>query len=149
MPRKKTDDAKETEEKTSPPAQEAKEPVKERAAAKSGAGNSNVLAALSYLAMPLVGIIVYIVSEKDKYARFHAIQSILVGAAALIIYIPMIFVSMVLMFIPVVGWLIALIIWLVIGLGGIGLWILLLYKAFTGEKYKLPVLGDYAEKYAG
>jgi uncharacterized membrane protein len=34
----------------------------------------------------------------------------------------------------------------ILGLVGLVLWILLMFKAFKGEKFKLPVIGDMAEK---
>jgi uncharacterized membrane protein len=37
--------------------------------------------------------------------------------------------------------------WLV-GLAAFVVWIILLINAFQGKKFKLPVIGDYAERYA-
>jgi len=31
---------------------------------------------------------------------------------------------------------------------GLVLWVFLMYKAYRGERYKLPVAGDWADKYA-
>jgi len=36
----------------------------------------------------------------------------------------------------------------VIYLAALFIWIWLMYKAYNGEKYKLPVAGNIAEKYA-
>ena len=36
-----------------------------------------------------------------------------------------------------------------IGLLSLVLWILLMVKAYKGERFKLPIVGDMAEKYAG
>lgn len=47
--------------------------------------------------------------------------------------------------IPVLGW-ISLLIWPLIGLGGFVLWIILLLKAYQGQMFKFPVIGDLAEK---
>jgi uncharacterized membrane protein len=46
------------------------------------------------------------------------------------------------MFIPVIG----LIVDILLGLGMFVLWIVLMYKAYQGEKFKLPIIGDFAEK---
>jgi uncharacterized membrane protein len=34
----------------------------------------------------------------------------------------------------------------VVWLGGIAVWILLMVKAYNNERFKLPVIGDLAEK---
>ena len=49
--------------------------------------------------------------------------------------------------IPVLGWL-SILIWPLIGLGGLIVWIILLMKAYQGQMFKLPVIGDMAEKQA-
>ena len=48
-------------------------------------------------------------------------------------------------FIPVLRWFMPWIIWVI----GLILWIVLMIKAYHGEKYKLPVSGDMAERWAG
>lgn len=53
--------------------------------------------------------------------------------------------------IPYVGWIFSLMIamiGLLIFLIGFILWIILMYNAYLGEKYKLPIIGDIAEKHA-
>ena len=60
--------------------------------------------------------------------------------------------SVILAFIPVIGWLISFIVIILYGvlaLGSFGLWVFLMYKAFSGQKYMLPMIGPMAEKYAG
>jgi uncharacterized membrane protein len=51
---------------------------------------------------------------------------------------------MVFWFIPIIGWIINIF----IGLAMFILWIVLMYKAYHGEKFKLPIVGDFAEKQA-
>ena len=38
--------------------------------------------------------------------------------------------------------------WLLAGLGMLAVWVLLMFKAYSGETWKLPLLGDLAEKQA-
>ena len=45
-----------------------------------------------------------------------------------------------------VGWITGLIVDILLGLGMFVLWIVLMYKAYQGEKFKLPIIGDFAEK---
>jgi uncharacterized membrane protein len=47
----------------------------------------------------------------------------------------------------VLGWL-TLLVWPLLGLGGLVLWIILLIKANQGQMFKLPIIGDLAEKQA-
>ena len=54
-------------------------------------------------------------------------------------------VSLVLGFIPFLGILINLLIWPL----SVVLWIVLMVKAYKGERYKLPVVGDFVEKQLG
>jgi uncharacterized membrane protein len=49
--------------------------------------------------------------------------------------------------IPVLGFATVLI-WPLVGLGGLIIWVLLIVKAYGGQMFKLPVIGDMAEKQA-
>ena len=109
----------------------------------------NLMAALSYLIMPLTGILIYFGEHHDKYVRFHAKQATIVGAILLIIGMTMFVVDAIIL--VFFGWLIIPII-IVAVLDLIPLvitfliWILLMYKAYSGIKFKMPVVGDFAEK---
>jgi len=50
--------------------------------------------------------------------------------------------------IPVLGWL-TILIWPLIGLLGLIIWIVLILKAYQGQMFKLPFVGDMAAKQAG
>lgn len=100
-------------------------------AEKVGTGlPKNTAAALSYVLGWLTGI-VFLLVEKDPFVRFHAMQSIIVFGALTI-----------LMFIPVIGWMLSPLLWIV----GFVLWLVLIFKAYQGEEFKLPFLGDLAKK---
>jgi len=92
---------------------------------------------LSYLLGFLSGIIFLVVERKNSFVRFHAMQST-------VTFIGLLAASIVAGIIPVLGPLLA---WLVQILTLV-LWILLMVKAFQGETYKLPVIGDMAEERA-
>ena len=115
----------------------------------------NVASALSYVLTWLTGIIFFVLEKKNKTVRFHAMQSILT-------FLPL----------SILGWLLgwlgapsvnltgyygysynpgipaliylSWIIWVVTVI----LWILLIFKAYSGEMFKLPIVGDIAEKQA-
>ena len=104
-------------------------------AEKSATGlNKNTAGALSYVLGPITGVI-FLILEKDSYVRFHAMQSVVVFVA--------LFVLQVLLGITIV---LAALVPLVSILSFV-LWLLLIYKAWQGEEWEVPVLGTYARKF--
>lgn len=98
---------------------------------KKGTGlPKNTAAALSYVLGWLTGI-VFLLIEKEPFVRFHAMQSIVVFGALTI-----------LSFVPLIGWILSPLVMIV----GFVLWLVLIFKAYQGEKFKLPVVGEFAEK---
>jgi uncharacterized membrane protein len=104
----------------------------------------NVEAALCYLGIWITGLIFYFVEDKNKLIRFHAMQSILVFLPLSII--AWIFGGFFGVFAYGTAWYffawISWIFWILT----LVLWIILMVKAFQGVKYKLPVVGDIAER---
>jgi uncharacterized membrane protein len=107
----------------------------------------NVAGLLCYVLWWLTGLI-FILIDKRPFVRFHAAQSLVTFGAIVIAYIVLGMLSAASAF---AGWLVALLsvlIWGVLGLGSFILWIVLMIKAYQGQKFKLPVVGDIAEKIA-
>ncbi|MCJ7763551.1 MAG: DUF4870 domain-containing protein [Dehalococcoidales bacterium] len=97
----------------------------------------NVAGLLCYVLLWVSGLIFYLIETDNKFVRFHAVQSIIVFGALTIA-------SALLDWIPIVGGFFGA----VIGILGFVLWIVLMVKAYQGIKYKLPVVGDLAEKWS-
>jgi len=95
----------------------------------------NLAALLCYLLGWITGLIFFLVEKKNKFVRFHAMQSIVVFGGLAVI-------NIVLLVVPVIGALIGLL----LSLLALVLWILLMIKAYQGETFKLPIAGDIAEK---
>ncbi len=115
--------------------------------AQSGTGlPPNVAGALSYVLGAFTGI-VFFVLEKDRFVRFHALQSIILTVAWIVAWILVTIISTVLAFIPILGWIIGLLLWLVVAFGGFALWLYLIVKAYQGASPRLPYLADMADKY--
>ncbi len=101
---------------------------------------SGVLAYLFWI----VGGILFLATEKqNQVVRFHAAQSVVLAVAEIVVWVAL----MILANIPVLG--------LLFGILGIFFWLFalllalfLMYKAYNLERYRLPLLGDYAEKLA-
>jgi len=104
-------------------------------AATKQSGNENMMAAVSYLLGFITGIIILLVEKQNKFVRFHAMQSIIVFGGIFVLNIA-------LGFIPILGWIAELL----LSLGSFVLWIVLMWKAFQGEMYKVPKIGDLAEE---
>jgi uncharacterized membrane protein len=122
--------------------------------------DSNVGALICYLgnvicALGLIYSIIVIVSDKsNRLPRFHAFQSVFLTVAMIAIMIPLYIVMFVGVFIdagigfPIISGLMSLLM-MIIGIGSLVFVILAAVKAYNGEFYKIPVIGNLAEKYAG
>ena len=95
----------------------------------------NVAAALAY-AIGWVSGVILLVFEPNKFVRFHALQSIIVFAALSVAW-------MVAVSVPFLGWAVAV---FIIPPVSAVLWLLLMYKAYQGERYKVAVAGEMAEQ---
>ena len=89
----------------------------------------NTTAALSYVLGWLTGIVVLLL-EKDPFVRFHAMQSVVTFGFLTILAI-----------VPFIGLVLSPLIMIV----GFVLWLVLIFKAYKGEEFKLPVIGDFAK----
>lgn len=121
---------------------------------KSALGlDPNVAAGLAYIPICLVGLIMSIIiiatDKTNKLARFHAFQSLLLMAISIVLYIVVGFIvgvaaaanssalallGSLLYFVVLIGILIAIVFCCI--------------KAFTGQIFKLPVIGDMADKWS-
>jgi len=103
--------------------------------------DENLAAALSYVFAFFSGIAVLIMERENKFVRFHALQSTLWFLFLMIINWVLKFITDVRFIGRVLGIVInpAL---AVIGVVAFISWVFLMYKAFKGETYKLPIIGD-------
>jgi uncharacterized membrane protein len=99
--------------------------------------DENVAGLLCYVGWWVSGIIFLILEPQNKFVRFHSLQSIIVFGIITVA-------ASILRWIPPSGWLGG-----IVGLIGIALWIVLMVKAYQGEKFKLPWAGNVAEKATG
>ena len=110
--------------------------------AKSSTGlEPNVAGLLCYLLGWVTGLVFYLLEKENEFVRFHAMQSIVTFGALTVVGI----VFSVLGSIPFIGvlfWLLSIL----LSLLGVVLWIVLMIKAYQGQRYKLPWAGDFAEK---
>src|ERR1700691_995014 len=116
------------------------------AAPATGTGLAdNVAGMLAYVT--IIPAIVFLVVEpynKSRFIRFHSFPSIFFGVAWTALWIVLNIVA----HIPFLGFL-TILIWPLVGLAALVICIILLLKANQGLMFKLPVIGDLAEKQAG
>lgn len=116
--------------------------------------DTNVGALLCYL--PVCGIsliysIIVIVTDKvNAGMRFHAFQSLLISVLATVVFIAIAVVGGILIGVSgsgIIGGLVTLL-YIAALIGFLGAMIMGMVKGFGGEKFKFPIVGDMAEKWA-
>jgi uncharacterized membrane protein len=115
----------------------------------------NIAAMLTYVPLCFIGLVCSILFgfiiepyKNDRFIRFHAWQSLAVHGAFLAFSIGWFILSVVLAAIARVFAIITFPISMLIGLGTLILMIVLMIKAYGNESFKLPVIGEWAEKQA-
>jgi uncharacterized membrane protein len=98
--------------------------------------DANVAAALTYAAGWVSGVAFLLFEQENKFVRFHAMQSTIVFGGLFLAW-------MLAWSVPFLGWIVAIFVippvWAI-------LWLLLMYKAYHGERFKVPGAGDMAEQ---
>ena len=105
--------------------------------ARTSGMQSNVAALLSYVVIIAIVFLIIEPFKNDKFVRFHPFQSIFYWIAVIVVFM-------------LIGMVFPLSIWLLVywplRLLSFILMIFLMYKAYNNEKFKLPFIGDLAEK---
>jgi uncharacterized membrane protein len=103
---------------------------------------------LCYILGIITGLIFFLIEKSNDVVRFHAAQSVVFSGSVIVLWIVLAILGIV---VSTVSWtlgnlfsLLTLIVWL----GLFVLWVVLLIKGYSGEKWKLPILGDLAERMA-
>ena len=91
----------------------------------AGAGDENLMAALSYLW--ILSVVILVVKKDSDYIKFHAKQGLLLFMASIVLW-----------FVPVLGWMFQLVVAIGVVVGFV--------KALGGERFSLPLISDLAEK---
>src|SRR5882724_11447359 len=128
------------------------------ASVKSSTGlDANIAALLAYLLGFLGGLIFFFMEKSSRFVKFHAMQSILFQVLIAVYVIFAIIVSVILgvlgaamnggIIITILGGLLTLVL-VVVSLAFFIGFVMLLIKAFQGQTFKLPIIGNMAEKFA-
>ena len=114
-----------------------------------GALRENFAGALAYFSfLPATFLLLRDPYRKNSFVRFHAVQCLLfwllsVAMAALVRLF-----TLLLLFVPLAGPLLALLLVTMVALAAVFVWIVLVVKAFQGERFALPFVGELAERYS-
>jgi len=138
-----------------PPVQVSSQPPAQVGKSSTGL-DENVAALLAYLFNWVSGLIFFLIEKESRLVRFHAMQSILLTAVAIVVgvvlYIAWIVITIALAMMSDVlaslgGLVIGLLI-LVFWVGVLIAFILSMIKAYQGQFFKLPLIGNFAEKFS-
>jgi uncharacterized membrane protein len=106
----------------------------------------NIASALAYVAGPFSGLLVLLAEQRNSTVRFHAWQSIIglggLWSLGILLYVlafaSILFSASVFL---VLLWISAL-----VCIGSLAVCVICLLRAYRGERWKLPLAGDYAER---
>ncbi len=123
---------------------------------KSSTGlEENIAALLAYILGWISGLVFLLIEKDSKLVRFHAMQSIILNVCAIVIYVVFWVISLILMVIvsqvsgalSSIVWLLSLLVFLAVGAVVVVAWVMCLIKAYQSQFFKLPVIGNFAEKF--
>jgi uncharacterized membrane protein len=126
-------------------------------ATKSSTGlDENVASLLAYLLQFLGGLIFFLIEKDSRFVRFHAMQSMLLSGVFWVAEIGIWILSFVLaLILGQISGLLGTLVWafmtllaFVIGIACVIGFVLCMIKAYQHEYFKLPVLGNFAEKFS-
>ena len=120
-----------------------------RATGRVGAFPENIAGALAYITViPAILFLLVQPYNKNIFVRFHSFQCVFLSIASLVMGVAIRLLGMLLLMLPVVGYLLYVLISIVIVLAAFLIWLVLVVKAIQGEMFKLPFLGKLAEQQA-
>lgn len=138
-----------------PPVQTSSQPPAQGSKSSTGL-DENIAALLSYIAGWITGLVFFLIEKDSRLVRFHAMQSlILSGGGFVVLFALWIFIFVSSLIVGQISGILSFLLSMVLGLvaGVIGIAILIgaiigLVKAYQGQYFKLPLVGNLAEKYS-
>lgn len=117
--------------------------------ASGGSGLApNVASLLCYLCTFITGIIFLLIEKDNKEVKFHAWQAIFLGAGSIVLQIAILILTAIMSAISGALATIISLLGTLVYLGIMVIWIIAMVKAYQGQKWKIPFIGDLAEKQA-
>ena len=109
----------------------------------------NIAGLLCYVAGWITGIIFLVIEKKSTFVKFHAWQSIMTFGILTVVQIIISILGAIALSTFSFGlWQFAHVVGIIVWLLTVGLWIALVVLAYSGKMWKVPLVGDWAEKQA-
>lgn len=116
---------------------------------KVGGLPESIAGALAYFSfLPAIVFLLVEPYRKNRFVRFHSVQCLLFGGAALLLGGLLKLSSYLLLVIPVLGPLLVVLVDMLAILAFLLIWLVLVVKALQGHALSLPLLGEIADRYA-
>jgi|SRR6185369_863311 uncharacterized membrane protein len=138
-----------------PPVQVTSQPPAQ--AGKSSTGlDENIAALLSYVFGWVSGLVFFLIEKDSRLVRFHAMQSllfnVLIGVVITVMwvlfFVLLLVVSQISDVLSGIFSLVATLLWIAVSIGILIAWIMCLIKAYNRQYFKLPIIGNFAEKFS-
>jgi uncharacterized membrane protein len=118
----------------------------ERARGTVGVLPETLAGALAYFLLPAIVFLLVEPYNKNRFVRFHSFQGFGVYLAGVVVVAILRIVGFALFFIPVLGHLLVWLTSMVVALAFFMILVVLVVKALQGEMFKLPLVGEFAER---
>jgi uncharacterized membrane protein len=109
----------------------------------------NVASALAYVLGIITGVIFLVIEKENRFVRFHAAQSVAVSLVLVVISIGLSVLSTALVFVPILGWIVAFVLSVGLFFATFVLWVLLMWRAYQGREWEVPIAAGIARKMMG
>lgn len=120
-----------------------------KAQGKVGPLPESIAGGLAYLTfLPAIIFLLVDPFKRNRFVRFHSFQCLFACGVAILLAALIRIASLIVFMIPVVGPLLISILVVVLILAAVFLWLVVMVKALQGEWFRLPVLGEFADRYA-
>jgi uncharacterized membrane protein len=116
----------------------------ERARGIVGVLPETLAGALAYFLLPAIVFLLIEPYKSNRFVRFHSFQCVGLCLVGLVVGAMLRVAGYALFFIPALGPLLILLVFMVVGLGVVAVWVVLIVKALQGETFKLPLVGPFA-----
>ena len=115
--------------------------------AKKGADDDKIFAFLGSF-LTILGFIIVLLAKKDsKYAMYYGKQGLVLGITWIAVWIVVAaFGAVLAIAIPLVGSILLMLIWAVLGLGMFILWIITWINSLSGQMKPMPILQTFADR---
>ncbi|MBI4373813.1 MAG: DUF4870 domain-containing protein [Deltaproteobacteria bacterium] len=109
----------------------------------------NIAAVVCYLCAPITSIVIMLLEKENRDVQFHSWQATVLSIGYIVVSIALNILAIIMG--KLIGFLGMVVHWFspLVGLTAFILWLICIVKAYQGERWKIPYLGDFAEKKAG